>query len=334
MVVKGGALEEQAAQQEAPALKPVVKAWKESTRPQRAMVLIILFYFFMTTIVHIVSWAIHKPPLRPDAVAFAMLSMLAICIWHSLIVKGRRQTIAFFLIAWGISWFCEFIGHNYAWFFGQYKYTGTLGPRIGGVPIVIIVTWSVIIYAAYMLIDWLIGLRGEKQAKSWWGKTLWGLLLAAASATLVCAWDMMVDPFATSKVWSTAVGKEAWWWWKGGPYLKELKVWKGGGGVPIGNFVGWWLAPFFIVFIFYMIFQKRNLISEKLINTVPLLVYAYIYYTVVVVVLEMNWFENGMNQVALIGFFTMMPVILVSAVKLAKDYTRENALPGAASDSR
>jgi hypothetical protein len=34
----------------------------------------------------------------------------------------------------------------------------------------------------------------------------------------------------------------------------------------------------------------------------------------------MNWFENGMNQVALIGTFTMMPVILVSAIKVAKDY--------------
>jgi ABC-type nitrate/sulfonate/bicarbonate transport system permease component len=39
------------------------------------------------------------------------------------------------------------------------------------------------------------------------------------------------------------------------------------------------------------------------------------------VVLMMNWFENGMNQVALIGFFTMMPVILVSLVKLVRDYT-------------
>jgi hypothetical protein len=42
---------------------------------------------------------------------------------------------------------------------------------------------------------------------------------------------------------------------------------------------------------------------------------------VVLVVLEMNWTYDGMTQVALIGFFTMMPVIMVSAVKLAWDYT-------------
>lgn len=324
VMAKGGALEENTPLEETGATAPIVKAYKESTKPQRLMVLIVLFYFFMTTVLHLISWGIHKPPMRPEAVAFAMLSMLAICIWHSWIVKGRNVTIAFFLIAWFVSWFCEFIGHNWGWFFGHYKYTGTLGPRIGGVPILIIVTWSVIIYAAYMLIDWLLGLKGVVRAKTWLGKTLWGLLIAATSATLVCAWDLMVDPFATSRVWLTAVQKEPWWWWEGGPYLRELQVWKGSGGVPIGNFVGWWLAPFFIILIFYMIFQKRNLISEKLVNTVPLLVYAFIYYTVVFVVLEMNWYENGMNQVALIGTFTMMPVILVGLIKLAKDYTRPN----------
>ena len=72
---------------------------------------------------------------------------------------------------------------------------------------------------------------------------------------------------------------------------------------------------------FYLIFQKRDLITGKLVNTVPLLVYAFVYYTVVGVVLQMNWFENGMNQVALIGTFTMMPVILIGAVKMAWDYT-------------
>jgi putative membrane protein len=301
--------------------KSIVEAWKESSRPQRAMLIIIGVFYLSMIVTLLFTWARHKPPLRPELVGFAMLSMLVIMIWHSWMVKGPRQTVAFFLIAWVISWFCEFIGDNYAWFFGRYKYTDTLGPRVGGVPLVIIVTWALVIYSAFMLIDWLLGLRGEKRTRSWWGRTLWSLLMAATTATLVCAWDMMVDPFATSKVWQIGANKAAWWWWTRGPYLKELKVWKGAGGVPIGNFVGWWLAPFFIVFIFYMIFQKPNLISDKLVNAAPLLVYAYIFISVVGVVLEMNWFENGMTEVALIGFFTMMPIILTSTVKLVKDYT-------------
>jgi len=54
---------------------------------------------------------------------------------------------------------------------------------------------------------------------------------------------------------------------------------------------------------------------------VPLLVYFYIYFIVVLMALEMNWHFDGMNQIALIGTFTMMPIFLVSVVKLVWDYT-------------
>ena len=150
-------------------------------------------------------------------------------------------------------------------------------------------------------------------------------MVAAATATLVCAWDLIVDPIATSGVWWTAAGKDPWWYWfYGGPYLKELPGKPGLGmtGVPVGNFVGWWLAPFFIVFIFFgLFFQKRNRVNGSLINSLPLFVYFYIYIALILVALEMNWSFNGFNQVALIGTFTMLPVILVSAIKLAFEYT-------------
>ena len=121
---------------------------------------------------------------------------------------------------------------------------------------------------------------------------------------------------ATSRLWLEVAGKKPWWWWESGPYLRELGVWKGKGGVPIGNFVGWWLAPFFIVLIFYMVFQKRNEISGKLVNAVPWLIYFYMFFAVVIFVLEMNWFEDGYTQVALIAFFTMMPLVLVGLAEV------------------
>jgi len=295
--------------------------WKASSRQERIIITIPLVFMLLSLIVHLTSWARHDIPLRVEAVAVAMLTMLGVVTWHSWLVKGRRQTIAFFLIAWVISWIFEFIGHNYGWYFGDYDYTNTLGPRLGGVPLLIVITWAVIIYSSFMLIDWLFEFKGKVRARTPLGRGLWAALIAASSATLVCAWDLMVDPFATSAVWKTAVGKEPWWWWKGGPYLKELSVWKGEGGVPIGNFVGWWVVPFLIVFIFYLFFQNENRISGKLVNIVPLSVYFYLYLTVVGVVLMMNWFEDGFVQVALIGTFTMMPVVSVGIVKLVRDYT-------------
>lgn len=302
----------------------LVSAWREMPPSHRVMTALPFLYIFATIIVHLVCWARHQAPLNIGLVAAAMLSMLAICIWHSVVVKGVRATAAFFVICILVSWFCEYIGHNKGWFFGQYHYTETLGPAIGGVPILITITWSLVIYTAFMLIDWLVGMKGEVGARTWWGRTAWSALMAAATATLVCAWDLIVDPLATSGVWWTAAGKDPWWYWlHGGPYLRELPGKPGMGmpGVPIGNFVGWWLAPFFIVFVFYLFFQRANRVSGSLLNVIPLSVYLYIYFSVIMVVLEMNWHLDGMNQVALIGTFTMMPVIAVALVKLARDYT-------------
>lgn len=302
----------------------IAVAWKEMPRSHRVMLSLTLLLIFSAAVVHFISWVTHKAPLRVELVAMAMFSMLAICIWHAVVVKGTKQAVAFFVICILIGWFCEFIGHNYGWFFGRYNYTKTLGPAIGGVPIIITITWSFIVYSSFMLIDWLVGLRGEVRARSWWGKTLWSALIAAATATLVCAWDLLVDPMATSGVWWTEAGKNPWWYWfHGGPYLKELPGKEGLGmpGVPIGNFVGWWLAPFFMVLIFMLFFNKANRAPASLLDVVPLLAYFFIFFIVVIIVLEMNWSFDGMNQLALIGFFTMMPIILVSAVKLARDYT-------------
>jgi uncharacterized membrane protein len=302
----------------------ITAAWKELSRPHKAMVALVPLYIFSGVVVYFIAWLRHKAPLQVELVAIAMLSMLAICVWHAVVVKGTKQAVAFFLICILIGWFCEFIGHNYGWFFGHYNYTGTLGPAIGGVPILISITWSFIVYSAFMLIDWIAGTGGEIRARSWWGKTLWSAIVAFATATLVCAWDLIVDPMASSGVWWTAAGKDPWWYWfYGGPYLKELPGKPGMGmpGIPIGNFVGWWLAPFFMVFIFMLVFQKPNRVKGSLINVVPLMIYFYIFLIVVLMALEMNWIYDGMNQVALIGFFTMMPVIMVSAVKLVREYT-------------
>ncbi len=201
----------------------IVDAFMEMPRQQQALMAIILLFWLAASVAHLRAWITHNPPLKIELVIFTNAAILALAVWHSVMVKGRNATIAFFSTRGPVSWFCEFIGHNYGWFFGEYDYTDTLWPRVGGVPVIIIITWSCIIYSAFMLIDWLLGLNGETRARTWWGKTLWSGLLAAATATMVCAWDLMIDPFATSGVWVEAVGKEPWWFWTyGGPYLKEL----------------------------------------------------------------------------------------------------------------
>lgn len=303
----------------------IVAAWKEMPRPHQAMVGLILLYILSAAGAHLISWGTHKAFLNVGLIVFAMGSLLVICAWHAVVVKGVKAAVAFFVLCVLVSWTCEFLGHNWGLFFGDYKYTRTLGPAIGGVPIIISVTWSMVIYSSFMLVDWLVGIGGRVPSRSWRGKAMWSALVAAASATLVCAWDLIVDPVATSGIWWTQAGKDPWWYWiRGGPYLRELpgKEGLGAPGVPIGNFVGWWLAPFFVILVFMLFFQRENKVRGSLVDLVPLLVYLDISFSIIFVALEMNWHFDGMNQVALIGAFTTMPVILVAAVKIAWDYSR------------
>ena len=308
--------------------RSLLSDWKTMPPHHRALLGLVLLYILSAGVVHLVSWARHQTFLGVELIAFGMLSMLALCVWHAAVMKGVRTAAAFFAICILVSWLAEYAGHNRGWFFGHYHYTRTLGPSVGGVPAIVIVTWSFIVYSSFMLVDWLLGLGGEVRGRSRPGRAAWSVLVSACTATLVCAWDMMVDPVATSGIWWTAAGKDPWWYWvHGGPYLRELPGKQGLGmpGVAVGNFVGWWVASFFMILVFMLFFQRRNRITGSLLETVPLLVYFYIYYSLALVALEMNWHFDGMNQVALIGTFTMLPVIMVGAVKLARDYTRGEA---------
>ena len=78
----------------------------------------------------------------------------------------------------------------------------------------------------------------------------------------------------------------------------------------------------FIVFIFNLFFQKKDNVTEKLVNVIPFLIYSYMYYTFIGALLEMNWYDNLIPQAVLIGTSTMGPVIMFGLVKLFYDYWR------------
>lgn len=300
---------------------------KDSKKSDLVLLAIVGFIYLLLGIILLISWSTHNAKPQMMAAGGGLTVLLIVLIAYSWKVKGPRQTIGFFILTPVISFFFEFIGNNYGWWFGTYKYTDSLGPRLGGVPLLIVcVTWPVIIFSSYMLLDWLLDLRGAKRGRSIPGQLIWGAAVAAATATVATAVDMLADPVAVSGLWPGVAGTKPWWWWSGGPYLKELKVWKGTGGIPVGNFFGWWVAIFVIIMVFYLIFQKPNLVNDKLVNLVPVLIYIFLFFTLGLAALEMNWHENGFDQVFLIGFFTMGPVSIACLVKFLKRYMPEKKL--------
>jgi uncharacterized membrane protein len=266
-------------------------------------------YFVIVTVAFFVSVARHDAALMMQTSKIGTVVMYLVCVWHSLHVKGVRQTVAFFVLSWIITFIAEFLGSNYGIVFGDYDYTASTGPLVGGVSLLIPFTWSIIQYGAFMLVDWLMGLGGERRGVIWYGKVIWSALIAMTTGILLTASDLMLDPTYVSGLWMQIVGSEPWWWWEGGSYLPELIVWKGAGGIPVKNFVDWTLTTFVTIFIFYLFFQRKDKVTKNILAVIPLLIYFALFYAPALTLVVMNWYDPGLQQALLIGAFTTGPVI-------------------------
>ncbi len=298
-------------------------AVRTSPRSHRVMIGVVLLFFALMTVFIAISWTRHDAGLQMQVAGLGLSVMYVVCVWHCTVVKGGRQAVAFFALAAVVTFAAEFVGSSFGWIFGEYDYTGSLGPRVGGVPILIVLVWGVVLYSSFMLVTWLSGASGRERARTWPRRIAWSAMIASTAGVVAAAWDLMADPMAVSGVWMSLLGLEPWWWWQGGAYLPDLQVWQGAGGIPVSNFVGWFAVVFVIVFAFTLFVERPDRVTNRAVNAVPWLVYAYLYYTMVGAVLEMGWYDSGMPQAMLIGTFTMGPVILLGLIRLVEVAGRE-----------
>lgn len=289
------------------------------------------FFFLVILSVLAVSWFGDNAGLQMQVAGLGMSVMYVICIWHAVVVKGPGPAVGFFVPAAVLTFFAEYMGDNYGWFFGDYTYTASLGPRLGGVPLLIVVVWGVVLYAGYMLVDWLAGIHGERRGGSWPMTLLWNAVVAATTGLVMAAFDLLADPMAVSGVWHEVLGREPWWWWQGGGYLPGLEVWQGNGGIPAQNFIGWWAVPTFIIFCYMTAMAhfrpKGDIVVGQLLNAVPLTIYAYMYVTMTAALLVMRQYDPGLTQAVIIGTFTMGPVIGLGLTTLLRGFTVAQPAP-------
>ena len=153
--------------------------------------------------------------------------------WYSL---GGRLTLAFFAISATISWAYEQVGVTTGLVFGAYHYTDYLGARLGDVPLLIPLAWFMMIYPSYVIAGMVV--RGRPTGTPPGARAL--VQLAAASAVVMTAWDLVVDPILSGPY------ARAWVWETGGPYF----------GIPIHNYLGW-LVTTFTVYLVYRGLEQR-----------------------------------------------------------------------------
>jgi uncharacterized membrane protein len=134
----------------------------------------------------------------------------ALSVGHALLTRGPRVAGALVLVTTGGGLLVEAIGVGTGFPFGDYTYSGQLGPKIAGVPWIIPLAWTWMAWPA-----WLAAVRLARRPAARIG--IAGLGLAA--------WDIFLDP--------QMVAEGYWTWSDPHPSLPGIP------DVPLGNYLGW-----------------------------------------------------------------------------------------------
>ncbi len=118
--------------------------------------------------------------------------------------------------------------------FGQYVFTSVMGPKVLGLPILLVLAYLGIGYTSWILASLILRTRRLSR------QTTWLFLQPAIAACIMTAWDVTMDPG-----WATL--DHAWIWRNGGPWF----------GVPISNYFGWLLTTFAFYLLFALWLHNR-----------------------------------------------------------------------------
>ncbi|MEU7924706.1 carotenoid biosynthesis protein [Micromonospora sp. NPDC049107] len=155
-------------------------------------------------------------------VATVVLGWL-LSVGHALLSRGPRVAAALVAVATGGGFAIEAIGVATGVPFGSYDYSGELGPKLAGVPLIIPLAWTWMAWPAWLAAVRLTGggtAGGGTTAGRWVGRI-------ALAALGLAAWDLFLDP--------QMVAEGYWVWRDATPALPGLT------GIPVSNYLGWLL---------------------------------------------------------------------------------------------
>ena len=141
-----------------------------------------------------------------------VITFAAASVSHAGLTYGKRG-VACCGAAAAIGLLAESVGTHTGVPFGHYRYADTLGPHVGGVPVVVALAWT--------MMAWPAALVARRLTTSAVGRVLIGLWA-------LTAWDLFLDP--------QMVAAGHWQWATPSPYLPGVHT------VPLTNVVGWLLV--------------------------------------------------------------------------------------------
>ncbi len=181
---------------------------------------------FLNAFIYFIKGATGIAWLGPASVVL----ITAFSFTHGIHRYGLKNMLYFFSMITVVSWSYETISVLTGFPFGNYHYTDVLGPKLWLVPIVIMPAYFSTGYLSWVITTSLF----KKKDGSITKKELFTIPIVASF--IMVFWDLPMDPI-------NATITKMWIWKNGGEYF----------GIPIVNFLGWYLC----VFTFYLIFSNR-----------------------------------------------------------------------------
>lgn len=253
--------------------------------------------------------------LYPGVVAITVLHlvlMVSFAMLHASLRYGWKGALAFAAICLAVSNIFENMGVATGFPFGNYHYTDALGPKLGYVPLMIGPAYLGVGYMAWVMATILIG--DVKRGAS----ALSAFATPFVAAFVMVVWDLSLDPSASTD------GK--WWiWHDGGGFF----------GVPLQNYLGWYLTVFVFMQLFALYLHARGPEQEPLqpksyfaqaIVMYALVAVDFVFIYLVKVPQTMTdatgaaWSSGDIAETAAItSLLTMMFVVALAALKVARE---------------
>ena len=182
-----------------------------------------------------------------------VLFFVLFSVFHCWAVEGPKRTAIFFTVSAIVTYAMEEVGVRSGLVFGAYHYSDMLGIKLGHVPVLIPLGWFMMIYPSRVVAKAILRTIDLRSIP---GITV----LAALSAAVMSAWDLVMDP-----AMSTLAGN--WLWEKGGIYF----------GVPRRNYLGWLLTTFLVYLLVGLFWRAgdRKSTATRTFAALPVIVYAF-----------------------------------------------------------
>ncbi|MEV6717668.1 carotenoid biosynthesis protein [Lentzea sp. NPDC051208] len=166
-----------------------------------------------------IVYSMTEPEARLFTTVASVIAFAVASVCDAFARFGPRAAALLVAIAGGGGLLAETIGVHTGFPFGDYRYTGTLGLDVAGVPVVVALAWVMMCWPA-LLVGRSLAARLRMARPAW--------LVVVIGAWALASWDVFLDP--------QMVDAGHWVWADPSPALPGVD------GVPLTNYAGWLLV--------------------------------------------------------------------------------------------